>query len=75
MTEWIDVQPARFFDHMLHYEYIVDSLLIDHSREATLAISDDRPVNEFYLLRGLAARGAPPPTEEGTTPPDAAAPR
>jgi len=44
--------PARdFFATMLAREYNVDSLLIGRSRTATLAISDDRPVNEFYFLR------------------------
>src|SRR5258706_14366888 len=51
MREWIDAPPAKFFSRMFANEYVVESLLIDQSRAATLAISDDRPVNEFYLMR------------------------
>ena len=75
MTEWIAAPPARFFQRMFDNEYVVESLLIDHARAATLAISDDRPVNEFYLVRRLEARADQPPTAAGTTPPAAAAPR
>jgi len=75
MKEWIDAPPAEFFQRMLGYEYAAESLLIDHSRAATLAISDDRPVNEFYLMRTLSARVVLPPTGEGKETPAAAAPR
>jgi hypothetical protein len=75
MVEWIVAPPPQFFERMLGNEYVVESLLIGHSREATLAISDDRPVNEFYLNRSLAVPDDQPPTGEGTTPPAAAAPR
>ena len=43
---------------MLAKEYDPESLLIDGSRTATRAISDDHPVNEFYFLR----RGTMMPT-------------
>ena len=74
MREWIDAPPKKFFASMLAHEYLVESLLIDRSRAATLAISDDRPLNEFYLMRRMAAPDAPPPTSEGKEPP-ASAPR
>ena len=51
MGEWLDAPPASVFATMLSKEYAPDSLLIDRSRTATLAISDDRPVNEFYFMR------------------------
>ena len=60
---------------MLGNEYVVESLLTDHSRAATLAISDDRPVNEFYLMRRLSAVDVESSTSEGKEPPAAAAPR
>jgi len=75
MTEWIKAPPARFFQRMLSGEYVVESLLIDQSRAATLAISDDRPVNEFYLLRQLASPAPRSATSAGTAPPAAGAPR
>ena len=53
MIEWNRAVPVDFFDRMLANEYDVDSLLMDRSREATVAITDDRAVNEFYLLRRL----------------------
>jgi spermidine synthase len=51
MTEWNAAPAADFFQRMLTHEYEVDSLLTHGSRQATLAISDDRPVNEFFYLR------------------------
>jgi spermidine synthase len=51
MREWIDRPPNDFFEAMLAREYDPESLLIDHSRTATQALSDDRPVNEFYFTR------------------------
>ena len=75
MREWNDSPPVSFFRKMLGNEYAVDSLLIDHSRAATLAISDDRPVNEFFLMRRLTGGGLKAPTSEGKGPPAAAVPR
>ena len=75
MREWVNAPPTKFFEFMLANEYVVESLLIDHSRAATLAISDDRPVNEFYLLRRWSAMHVAPPTSEGKGPPAAAVPR
>ena len=74
MTEWLPAKPVELFARMLSGEYVVDSLLIGQSRALTLAISDDRPVNEFYLMRALRMPTAPPPLED-TTPPGAGAPR
>jgi spermidine synthase len=51
MTEWLDESPASVFATMLRLEYVPDALLIDRSRTATLAIDDNRPVNEFYFIR------------------------
>lgn len=75
MREWNDSPPASFFGRMLGYEYGVDSLLIDHQRAATLAITDDRPVNEFFLMRRLAKGRVKPPTSEGKGPPAATVPQ
>ncbi len=58
LTEWIDAPPAKFFAYMLANEYVPESLLLESRREVTLAISDDRPVNEFYFMRRLAASPA-----------------
>jgi spermidine synthase len=55
MREWSDAPPTAFFAAMLAKEYAPESLLIDGSRAVTLAISDDRPVNEFYWMRRWAA--------------------
>ena len=55
MQEWMHAPPRDFFTTMLSREYNVDSLLIGRSRTVTLAISDDRPVNEFYFLRRTKA--------------------
>jgi spermidine synthase len=74
MKEWIDAPPTKFFEYMLSNEYVVESMLIGGSREATLAISDDRPVNEFYFMRRLTAPDPPPATSGGKETP-AAAPR
>jgi hypothetical protein len=65
LREWDDSRPETFFGNMLRNEYSVDALLIDHSRAATLAISDDRPVNEFFLMRRLARSKVKPPASEG----------
>jgi spermidine synthase len=51
MREWDDVPPASFFEVMLAREVDPETLLIDGSRAKTMAISDDRPVNEFYWMR------------------------
>ena len=75
MREWIDAPPAKFFEYMLANEYVAESLLLDHSRTATLAITDDLPVNEFYFMRRWLAMGTTPPTSEGKGPPAAAVPR
>lgn len=75
MEEWIDAPPAKFFEFMLGNEYVVDSLLIGGSREATLAITDDRPVNEFYFMRRLTAPHAPPATSGRKQTPAAAPPQ
>jgi spermidine synthase len=75
LTEWIDKPPAEIFARMLTNEYAVESLLIDHSRAATLALSDDHPVNEFYLLRGTAETLRQARASESTASPAAAAPR
>ncbi len=69
MREWVDAPPEKFFEFMLASEYEVESLLIDRSRAATLAITDDRPVNEFYLLRHGAATDVATPTPESKVPP------
>jgi hypothetical protein len=53
MTEWLDASPETIFAAMLKTEHDPDALLIDRSRTATLAIEDDRPVNEFYFVRRL----------------------
>jgi hypothetical protein len=58
-----------FFGTMLGHEYAVDSLLIDRRREATLAISDDRPVNEFFLMRVLARGDSKALASENQSPP------
>ena len=75
MREWIGAPPTEFFDYMLAHELVVETMLIDHSRTATLAISDDRPVNEFYFLRRMLARGAPTRPSQGQEIPAPAVPR
>lgn len=75
MQEWINAPPEKFFEFMLGNEYVVESLLIDRSRAATLAITDDRPVNEFYLLRRFSAAALAPPTSGGKGPPAATVPQ
>jgi len=65
MREWNDSPPASFFAKMLGKEYDVDGLLIGRSRAATLAITDDRPVNEFFLMRRLARGELKAPASEG----------
>ena len=60
---------------LLANEYVAESLLLDHSRTATLAITDDLPVNEFYFMRRWLAMGTTAPTSEGKGPPAAAVPR
>ena len=65
MTEWVHAEPVRFFEVMLRHEYEPESLLLERSRAATVAIQDDRPVNEFYMLR--RARGLDAPLVEGAT--------
>jgi len=50
LVEW-DQQPnaeARFA-HLLNYELPIDQLIA--ASPATPALSDDRPINEYYLLR------------------------
>jgi spermidine synthase len=71
MREWDQVPAADFFDYMLSHEYVTESLLIGRSREATLGISDDRPVNEFYFMRRLAARSRASATSGSTATPAA----
>jgi spermidine synthase len=75
MREWVDAPPTKFFEFMLANEYLPESLLIDHSRVATLAISDDRPVNEFYFMRRWSAIDVAQPTSGGKGPPAAAVPQ
>jgi len=75
MTEWINARPVEFFERMLSGEYVVNSLLIDQSLAKTQVISDDRPVNEFYLMRDFAVPADQPPTLGDSAPPAAAAPR
>jgi hypothetical protein len=75
LREWIDEPPEETFRRMLANEYVAESLLIDRSRAATLAISDDRPVNEFYLLRGVAETANEARASGSTASPAAAAPR
>jgi spermidine synthase len=75
LTEWIDAPPGAIFARMLANEYVTDSLLIDQSRASTLAISDDRPVNEFYLLRSAAEMARRAKASGSTASPGAAAPR
>jgi hypothetical protein len=71
MTEWEREMPSTYFAQMLANEYVVESLLIGQSRSATVAITDDRPVNEFYLQRRLGRLPDAAPASEGTTPPAA----
>lgn len=73
MTEWDHEMPVKFFAQMLANEYVVDSLLTGQSRAATVAITDDRPVNEFYLQRRMAHPEEPAPPSEGIAPPAAGA--
>lgn len=50
LVEW-DEQPdpeARFA-HLLNYELLIDQLI--SASPTTPALSDDRPINEYYLLR------------------------
>ena len=50
LVEW-DPQPdaeARF-EHLLNFELPIDQLI--SASPATPALSDDRPINEYYLLR------------------------
>ena len=75
LTEWIDEPPAKFFAFTIANEFVPESMLIGQARAATQAITDDRPVNEFYFMRRFRQAGENPLSSGGTTPPAAAAPR
>ena len=52
MTEFFpDVPPIEYLRAMLSFEIAPESLLMDGSRKRTVAICDDRPVNEFFFIR------------------------
>jgi spermidine synthase len=68
MREWLDAPPERFFQFMLDNEFVPESLLVDGSRAATVAISDDRPVNEFFFARRRRSVDAPGATAAGKAP-------
>ncbi len=65
MTEWNPSLPTSFFSRMLGNAHAVDTLLIEGSREKTVAITDDRPVNEFLLMRRFVGGGKEPPVSAG----------
>lgn len=51
MTEWSDVPAVRYFDAMLKREVDPHRLVLPKERGGGIALTDDRPVNEFFLLR------------------------
>ena len=52
MMEWDEAAPSiTYLRAMLGYELDPNSLLIDGSRWKTVAICDDRPINEFFFVR------------------------
>jgi hypothetical protein len=61
LTEWIDEPPVKFFEYTLGNEFVPESVLLGGSRAATQAVTDDRPVNEFYLLRRWGRGGQEQP--------------
>jgi spermidine synthase len=69
MMEWGPYRtPSRQFAAMLDSEFPLDRLLAASPR--TLAMQDDRPVNEYFLLRLLRRdlrATPPPPTALGAT--------
>jgi spermidine synthase len=50
MTEWLPVSPASLFQAMLSREHDPESLR--RMFGSMQAITDDRPVNEFFMLHG-----------------------
>jgi spermidine synthase len=59
LIEWVDFTNAPdFLEQVLAKEVPIDSLLDPNSQ---VQVTDDRPYNEYYLLRRLRARFAPAP--------------
>ncbi len=50
LVEWDkEPSPAARFDHLLNYELPIDQLIA--ASPTTPALSDDRPINEYYFVR------------------------
>jgi spermidine synthase len=59
LIEWVDFADASgYLEQVLAKEVPLDSLLVPNSQ---VQVTDDRPYNEYYLLRKLKARFAPAP--------------
>ena len=50
MTEWVRVPPIQYFERMLGFE-IDPAILLALDHAPAVALTDDRPVNEFFFLR------------------------
>jgi spermidine synthase len=55
MTEWENVAPLEYLKHMVSAEVEPRRLLAEAGGDGKIAISDDRPVNEFFFLRRYVA--------------------
>ena len=51
MVEWDGGPPSQLLQAMLSQEIGIEALLPKGSREKSIAISDDRAVNEFFFMR------------------------
>jgi spermidine synthase len=58
LLEWIPGPPSRLFETMLSREYRIPAFGPGEGGVDALAITDDRPINEFYALRRIRRRAA-----------------
>jgi spermidine synthase len=62
MTEWEGGDPRAYLETMLAREVDPESLFIGGSRARSVAVQDDRPINEFFFVRRyLSGRARPEP--------------